>query len=290
MANNKVTLSQLRALEALLRTRSFSRAAEELNISQPSVSNQIRAMERYCGAPLINRLGHVVEPAPLADALWVKVQTVVSLARDIEQTVLEGRELTSGELRIGYSTYQYAIPIISSFVDRYPGIKIEALSMASMDLLVALNDARVDLAFITEQDPPAHLFARKLVETRVVLMLPPSHPLSGRGTISWQEVGGLKILRREKSSITRRIFDDAAQKAGITPRHLLDLGSWGSLRVAVEQGLGAGIALREEIESRDDVAIVEIDDPALRAGHYIVCRPDLVEVASVRALFDVAFA
>lgn len=285
MTAPRITLSQLRAFEALMRTRSFSRAAEDLNISQPSVSNQIRALERLCGAPLINRIGHAIEPAPLAQALTSKIRTAVSLTNDIERIILDGREMVSGELRVGYTTYQYAIPIIARFIDLYPGVQIDAISMASLDLLDALKTASIDVALVTAQHPPTDLFARKILETQIVLMAPRTHPLAGQSTVSWDDIRDVTILRRESASMTRAIFDAAAKEAGVSPKRFLSLGSWGSMRAAVESGMGTCVALREEIEHRDNVAVLEIDDPQLWANHYVVCRPELAPAASIQAFF-----
>ncbi len=290
MTRSRITLSQLRAFEALLRTKSFSKAAEDLSISQPSVSNQIRALERLCGAPLIHRIGHVIEPAPLAQALTSKIRTAVSLINDIERIILDGRDMVSGELRVGYSTYQYAIPIIARFVEHFPGVQIDAISMASLDLLEGLNSASIDVALITAQDPPEDLFARKILDTRIVLMAPKSHALARQRSVTWDEIRDVPILRRESASMTRVIFDAAAQRAGVSPRRFLSLGSWGSMRAAVESGMGTCIALREEIEHRDNVAVLEIDDPQLWASHYVVCRPELAPAASIQEFFKLALA
>lgn len=288
MANSRLTLSQLRAFEALLRTKSFSLAAKELNVSQPSLSNQIRALERLCGMPLINRIGHRIESTPLTLALLGKVRTVISLAHDIEQTILNGSALASGELRLGYTTYQYAIPILARFTRHYPGVRMDTISMASLDLIKALNEASIDVAMITAQDPPEGLFVEKLIDTQVVLMTPKDHPLARRKEIDWSELRDVPIIRREASSMTRVIFDTAARGAGMTLKNVMNLGSWGSMQAAVTAGMGCCIALLEEIEHQNSVGIVKIRDERLWARHYLACRPELAPAAGVQAFFHTA--
>ncbi|MEO0819833.1 MAG: LysR family transcriptional regulator [Pseudomonadota bacterium] len=281
----KVTISQLRILEAVARTRSFSKAAKELGITQPSVSTQLRALEKQSRAQLLVRNGHDIRPSRLARMALPKVRALVSLAEEVEGLLREQEALGSGLLRVGYSTYQYAMPTISRFMARYPGIKIEARSMASLDLLDLLDRGEIDAAFVTAQEAPEGLCSAKLFTCDIVLMLPADHALAGRGEADWHEIEALPLIRRERTSSTRILFDRAAARAGVKLSTVLDLGSWGSLRAAVEAGIGGCVALRGEVEPNDRVSVLTIRDPALWASHFVACASEMREVAAVDALF-----
>ena len=284
----KVTISQLRVLEAVARTGSFSSAAKELGIAQPSVSTQLRTIENQSRARLLARDGHNVTPTRLGSEVLPRVRAIVSLFGELEQMLAAERDLERGVLRIGYSTHQFSMPVISRFMEAHPAVKVEARSMASLDLIGLLDSGRIDVAFVTQESKPEKLISQRLRTDRIVLMAPLDHPLSGREHIAWKDLEAYPLIRREESSVTRVIFDDAAKRAGVELKIVLDLGSWGSLQAAVTAGIGCSVALEGEISAEDNVSILSIEDKALHASHYLSCAPEMRGVAAVAALFDTA--
>ena len=284
----KITISQLRVLEAVARTGSFSLAAKELGIAQPSVSTQLRAIEKQSRARLLARDGHSVSPTRLGQQILPKVRALVSLANELERILGEERALERGVLRIGYSTHQFSMPVISRFMATYPQVKVEARSMASLDLIDLLDRGRIDVAFITAPAPPDRFASQLLRTDDIVLMVPADHPLAGHEEVSWQDIKGYPLIRREESSATRTIFDEAARTAGVELKTVLDLGSWGSLKAAVMAGIGGCVVLMGEVEPGDRIATLRIRDDALRASHFLTCAQEMRSVAAVDALFRTA--
>lgn len=120
-------------------------------------------------------------------------------------------------------------------------------------------------------------------------MVPHGAQLARMERIGWSQIASLVLIRREEASGTRRAFDRMAARHGVAPRGTLDLGSWESMRSAVAQGLGVGIAMRGEIEPEDPrIAAIPLGPPALELGHYLTALPDLRRTAQVSALFDLA--
>lgn len=284
----KITISQLRVLEAVARTGSFSKAARELGIAQPSVSTQLRAIENQSRARILARNGHSVTPTRLGQEILPKVRALVSLANELERTLGEERELERGVLRIGYSTHQFSMPVISRFMTDFPQVKVEARSMASLDLIEMLDRGHIDVAFVTAPEPPAGFASEQLRSDDIVLMVPANHPLAGQESVSWSEMAGYPLIRREVSSATRSIFDAAAKEAGAELHTVLDLGSWGSLKAAVMAGIGSCVVMMGEVEPSERIAVLRIDDAALRASHFVACTPEMRPVAAVDALFQTA--
>ncbi len=286
----KITISQLRVLEAVARTGSFSKAAKELGITQPSVSTQLRTIEAQSRSRLLARDGHTVTPTRLGQLILPKVRALVTVANELERILSEARTLERGVLRIGYSTHQFAIPVISRFMAAHPGIKLEARSMASLDLIDLLDRGQIDAAFITAQTPPERFSAAELLRDEILLMIPATHPLAAAGRVGWEALAGLPLIRREETSATRQIFDRATRAAGVNLNTVLDLGSWGSLKSAVIAGIGGCVALGGEVEPDARIAVLRIADSGLWAGHYLACQPEMRAVAAVDALFATATA
>ncbi|TCP60512.1 DNA-binding transcriptional LysR family regulator [Rhodovulum bhavnagarense] len=285
-----LTVAQLRAVEAVARLGSFSAAAQELNVSQPSVSNHIAAAERLSRALLFNRQGHSIRPGPALEVLLPRIRALLALYADVERDLVAARDLAMGALRIGYSTYQIAMPVIGRFMQAHPGIEIEARALASADVLAGVEAGRLDIGFVTGREVPAGMQGWALVETPVVLVAPPDHPLADKGWADWAEIAELSLIQREKGSGTRQLFEGAAKLARIAPKTVLALGSWGSIVAMVREGLGLGVALAAELTKGDGLVPVRISEGRLTAQHFIICQKDMAHVAAVQAFVSLASA
>ncbi|WP_395174140.1 LysR family transcriptional regulator [Roseibium alexandrii] len=280
---NPLSLSQLRALEAVVRRGSFSAAAKEIGVSQPSISNHVHGLENRFKTRLIAKSGYSVSATPALEALLPKIRAILALTSDLESELLHQKELGAGELRIGYSTYQLAIPRISAFMARHPEITIEARALATRDILDLFDNGDIDIGFVTGREIPAGLDGELLVQTRIVIAAPTDHPLASKGAVSWKDVETLPLLQRESSSGTRKMFEAAATVAGIKPKTILALGSWGSIATLIRSGIGVGIAMEAEITDRDGCVAIPIDSPSLVANHYVVWQKDMAGVAAIEA-------
>ncbi|MGS4945955.1 LysR family transcriptional regulator [Meridianimarinicoccus sp. RP-17] len=281
-----LTLPQIRIIEAICRTGAVGAAARDLGVSQPTVSAQLRQIEDRYHLRLFQREGHRMLPGPVALSLLPRMRAALALVGEMETMLDRTSSLDAGRLSIGYSTHQFVMSLLSAFIARHPGLRIEARSQASADLLDLLRRGEIEAAFVTLPAPDPDLTALELRRDRIVLMMPVGHPLLARDALDWADVATVGLIRREASSGTRIVFDRAAQASGLPMRHLLDLGSWESLRGAVIEGIGCGIAMDGEIDPADtQISALPIRDPALEVGHFLVCLPEMRNVAPVAALF-----
>lgn len=283
----KLSINQMRAVEAVVRTGSFSVAAKELGISQPSVSNHLSALERHYNVQLVHRNGRKAEPTDACREVLSHIRSVLAMTDEIENALEGRRRLQSGSLRLGYSTYQFAMPILSSFMSRFPDVEIEARAMASHDLTPLLQDGIFDVVMITSKSKPKGVESIKMCTERVALVVPDGHPLLEMEKVVWQDVESYPLIQREKSSETRRVFEKAAQIAGVQLHTVLALGSWGSIVSSVHSGLGVGVTMGGEVGPSDRLNKIFIEDPELYLSHYIVCLPEMRAVAAINAVFDV---
>ena len=285
-----LSIAQLRAVEAVARLGSFSAAAKALGVSQPSVSNHVAAVERLSRALLFARSGHNVRPTPALEALLPRIRALLALHLDIERGLVSARDMAAGALRIGYSTFQLAMPLIGRFMQDHPGIEIEARSLASADVLAALQAGHLDIGFVTGRELPAGTRGAQLVETPVILIAPPEHPLARQGQAAWAEIAGLPLIQREKGSGTRQLFEGAARLERIELNTILALGSWGSIVAMVRAGVGLGVCLQAELSEGDGLVAVRIGEGRLTARHFIVHQEDMGHVAAVEAFVALACA
>lgn len=281
-----LSLSQLRAIEAVDRLGSFSLAARDIGVSQPSVSNHVQTVESHFGVKLFRRHRLGITSTPLLEELLPAIRAALSMTDDIAAQLSRRKELELGSLAIGYSTYQVAVPYMTRFMKAFPSIRVEARAMASHDLLPELERGQLDLCFITAREIPAHLVGREILSARLVLAVPPDHPFAARIQVDWTEIAGLPLIQREKSSGTRRIFEAAAKLARVELNTILGVGSWGTIVTMVRAGIGLGVALDAEIQPSDGLVAVLVNDRSLQARHYLVCLPEMQLVSPVRRFLD----
>lgn len=277
-----MTLSQLRAIEAVAQCGGFSAASKQLAMSQPSVSNHVQSVERYFNIRLFDRSSSNIEPTKQLLDMLPQIRMLLGLADDLEDQMAQYKELQQGALRICYSTYQLAIHHITAFMHHYPDIQLEARAMASHDILALLNDGLIDIGFITARECPAHLIGHELIETEIVLAVPKNHDLLERSPITWAEVSTLRLIQREMTSGSRRHFDHTAKLAQTPLNTRIALGSWGSIVEMVLAGSGIGVAMAAEVESCPDLDIVRIQDHRLKIKHFLAYQPQMQHVAAIK--------
>lgn len=289
MRRPELTLVQCAVLEAVARTGGVGAAARAIGLSQPSVSNHLSQIEGRLRTRLFDRDGHRFAPNERLRELLPRIRALLTIAGEID-AMLEGHgTLERGRLAIGYSTHQFVMDALARFIARHPGVRVEARSMGSHDLLDALRRGALEAAFVTLAAPEPGFECLELRREKVVLMLRREDPLAAAGPVGWDTVARLGLIRREAASGTRRVFDAAAAAQGLGLRTALDLGSWESMRAAVARGVGAGVAMAGEIEPDDPrIVAVPIAEPAPEVGHYLAALPELRGTAQVSALYAVA--
>ncbi|MCT4555181.1 MAG: LysR substrate-binding domain-containing protein [Pelagimonas sp.] len=286
----KISMKQLQALEAVARLGSFTVAAKELGVSQPTVSNLIYALEKQYECRLLDRSGAEIRPTPIFAAIRGHAKAIMAHQDALHRHLTEGRDLNSGMLRVGYTTYQLAMPVLADFVRSHPGVELTARSLATNDLLPILFNGEFDAGFITSIDVPSGLEGVAIAPAQIGLVVPENHALAGRDSVNWSDVAGLELIQREPSSGTRRVFEAAANLARVPIRTRLGLGSWGSILALVRSGVGVGVCFATEYAQEPDLRFLPINDSNLSATHFLVCLPAMRHTAAVARLFDLAMS
>jgi DNA-binding transcriptional LysR family regulator len=284
---SKMSLKQLQALEAVVRQGSFTLAAKELGVSQPTVSNLVYSLEQQYQCRLLDRSGSAITSTPLLNKIRGDIKALIALRDSIDTVLTSERDLHSGSFHIGYSTFQIAIPLISEFVREYPAVDVTARALATHDLLPLLYSGEFDVGLFTAKELPPDLAGVKISETRIGLIVPEDHPLAAAEAVSWQDVEPLKLIQREPTSSTRRIFDSAARLRGAKLTTILGLGSWGSIRTLVDSGVGVGVAAAQECDGEPGIRFVPIEDKNLIVGHFLACLPAMRQTAAVSSFFKI---
>ncbi len=281
-----MNLSQLRAFHAVATWRSFSAAAQRLGVSQPAVTQHIKSLEDRLGTRLFHRGGGGagVDLTPDGRALLPRARQVVMMVDDIGTELEQGRRLQKGFLTLGMCAPFVALPLVRRFAEQHPGVRLEIRLDNSERLLDALAASRIDAAVATVSEPRAEFVYQRLVEQRVLVLVPRQHPWAIAGAVAAEELAGTPFVLRENGSMTRRLFERGLGRIGIEVDVRLVLGSREAMKEAVATGFGAGIVLDREVGHDSRLAAVPIAGVEMRADECLVTLPEMAELGAVRAL------
>lgn len=241
---------QLQVFLAAAETLNFSRAAERLHLSQPSVTQHIQLLEAHFGVPLFLRAGRRVSLTEAGARLvpLAREMVMASIRTDEIMESLKGE--VHGELRIGCSTTpgKYVLPpLLADFMRLYP--RVEAVvNVTSRDrALRMLSDGRVHLALSSVFEYSSEIEFHRFITEPIVLITPPDHPWALRGEIEPDELMDMRFILREETSGTYAVLRDGLAKIGMnitTLNRVLTLGNSEAIAFAVQEGIGVGFVSR----------------------------------------------
>jgi DNA-binding transcriptional LysR family regulator len=287
-----VTLHQLRTFKAVADHRSFSAAAQQLGLSQPSVSYQVKELEAAVGLPLLDRRGRGVALTEAGHTLYGYVRQTLNLIDEAAVALEDLRGIRRGTLRVGASTTVgiYVMPAaLGAFKRSHPSlvISLEIGNRGQVQDGVLRND--LDLAVVgpTLDDPELQSVPFLFDELSVVA--PRGHPLAQRPQLRLQELRDEPFMMREAGSGTRWALEKAARRAGVKLAVGMELGSNGAIKHAVRGGLGLAVISRYatilERSSGDLVELPVSGFPIRRQWHIVYLRRRRV-AGAVQAFID----
>jgi DNA-binding transcriptional LysR family regulator len=221
----------------------FSRAAEELLLTQPAVTQQIKALEEEYGVPLFDRSGGKIALTPSGKVLLPFANRLKEVSEEAYAAVAHASGKLAGHLALGASQTigQYLLPaFIAGFLRENPRVSISAISGNTDEILQALSAHRIELALIEGPALRKDVHIEPFMEDHIVLVVPASHEWAGQD-VELAALVKAQLLMREFGSGSRRVVEKAFASAGISPKQLnirMELDSTESLLSAVEAGLG----------------------------------------------------
>jgi DNA-binding transcriptional LysR family regulator len=215
-----ITMRQLQVFEAVARHLSFTRAAEELHLTQPAVSMQVKQLESMVDLPLFEHLGKKIHLTEAGKAMVTHSRTMMSQLHDIERDINSLRGIEGGQLRICIaSTVNYfATRLLSKFCDKYKTVKISLDVTNREELIKRLEANEPDLALMGQPPEDLDVEARAFMENPLIIIAAPQHQLAKQKDIPITRMTDEVFVMREPGSGTRtamkRVFDDYGVRGG----------------------------------------------------------------------------
>lgn len=283
-------LHQLRYFLAVARHQHFSRAAQELHVAQPSVSQQIQKLERELGARLFDRTRRGVALTEAGAAFLPRAQGALEQLQEARLELEELSGLQRGHLAIGSppSAGTHLLPAaLAAFHRRHPGISTSFRQAGSLALLDLVRAGELDLAVIILPVEQPQLETRPLMTEELVLAVPPDHPLRQAAAVRLRDLAGEPFVLYQEGYDLRQVMLEACRRAGFEPRVSVDGGEMDSVPRFVAAGLGFSIIPRMVADGMGEPPWVPISEPRLTRTLGVAWRRDRYQSAASRAFLTV---
>ena len=241
---------RLVVFRAVAEQRSFRKAAEELYLTQPAVSLQVKALESDLGVQLFDRSGTSAQLTPAGEVLLEHSRRVRKLLAHAEHKIAALSGNHAGQLTLGASTTiaQYVLPrMLGEFCAKNPRVFPALISSNTEGIVEAVREGRVTLGFIEGPPRSREVQTEPFLRDELLLIAPAAHEWAELPSIHCGELAGAPLLMRERGSGSRRIVEIALDRHGIKKRALniaMELDSTEAIKSAVEAGLGVGFVSR----------------------------------------------
>lgn len=272
---NQATLHQLKVFEAAARHGSFTRAAEELFLTQPTISMQIKQLKKSVGLPLFEQVGKRLYLTEAGKELFATCRQIFDTMAQFEMKVADLKGLKQGQLRLAViTTAKFFIPrLLGPFCQLYPGIDI-SLQVTNHEGMIERMTSNLDDLYIMTQIPEnLDVTHRQFLENPLVVLAPVNHPLAKQKNIPIQALSDETFIMREPGSGTRRAVQKLFDEKEVDVHVKLELGSNEAIKQAIIGGLGVSVLSRHTLISaseRSEITILDVEHFPIRRNWYFV--------------------
>ena len=251
-------IHQLRVFLSVYKKRSFTKASEELHLTQPTVSDHIKTLEEELDCVLFDRLGRMIKPTKEAEVLFIHSSEILERIGHLREAVGNMRKEVAGELIIGASTIPgtYLLPrAVADFRKEYPSVFYQVIVSDSREIMEKILDHELILGIVGTRVPHKDLHYQPLLDDELIVVAATS--LMQKQSVTLREFIGMSMVLREEGSGTRKEMEKNLEGKGISLEGLKVAGYFSStdaVKQAVKAGLGISIlsrfAVEEEVKHR----------------------------------------
>lgn len=269
------TLHQLKVFETAARHGSFTRAAEELFLTQPTVSMQIKQLTKTVGLPLFEQVGKRLYLTDAGRELYATCREIFDKLSEFEMKVAELKGMKQGRLRLAtISTTKYFVPrLLGPFCQLYPGIDISLEVTNHERILERLSDNQDDIYILSQPPEDFDINCYPFVENPLVVLAPRHHPLVQEKNIPLSRLNGEPFIMREPGSGTRKAVQKLFEEHKISVKVRLDLGSNEAIKQAIAGGLGISVLSVHTLAlegTNGPLAILDVEGFPIERYWYVV--------------------
>lgn len=286
----QATLHQLKVFEAAARNGSFTRAAEELFLTQPTVSMQVKQLTKAVGLPLFEQVGKRLYLTEAGQELFATCREIFERLSQFEMTVADLKGMKQGKLRLAViTTAKYFVPrLLGPFCQLYPGIDISLQVTNHSRIVERLKENLDDLYIMSQLPENLDISFQQFLDNPLVVLAAANHPLANEKNISLERLGEEPFILREPGSGTRTAVQKLFDEQGITLKVKLELGSNEAIKQAIAGGLGVSVLSRHTLTSdrNSDITVLDVEHFPIRRYWYMVYPTGKQMSVVARTYFD----
>src|SRR3977135_2613634 len=287
----ELTIRQLRALATVQKTRSVTAAANQLHLTQPAVTLQLRNLQALAGLPLIQRTGNGMLLTDAGQEVLTLCERVEAAISDCETSLEMIAGKTAGRISIGaVSTAKYFVPFaISGFSKLHPNIDLKLTIGNRQETSAALRGYELDFAIMGRPPVGIDMNVHLIGDHPHVIIAPTAHRLARKSRIALSELGNETFLTREPGSGTRGLMEQLFETAGIRPKIGLAMSSNETIKQAVIAGLGIAFISAHTVATELDerrLVTLDVDGLPIVRQWFALSRKDKVLLPPAQAMLD----
>ncbi|WP_019119575.1 LysR family transcriptional regulator, partial [Brevibacillus massiliensis] len=282
-------IRQLHYFMAVCEEMHFTKAAEKIGVSQPTLSQQIRALEDELHMPLFDRIGKKIALTEAGTLLFSYGTQILDTLQNVKDSIADLRHIQSGTIKVGImpSDLDYRITqLIIDFYHAFPKVKL--MVIASIDIMRQVLESEVDIGIGTNVQPNDRLVTIPLCREEYVLTVSERHPLANRTSIDLDELRGLPMVMYPEGFMGRDLVEESVRKHGFQLNSILETSSATSILNLVKANIGATVQPYPLIRQINDPVLrtIRIKDDAPSRSLAIIYRSDRYLSQAAKAFME----
>jgi aminoethylphosphonate catabolism LysR family transcriptional regulator len=279
--------TQIRSFHAVAKIGSFTGAAKNLNVSQPTITEQVKDLEATYGIELFNRAHRKANLTAAGRVLFEITKRLFVIVGETDTFLKAAGYYGSGHLRISSVLPFFIIDMITAFHEYYPKIKISVTAGNSTTTLQELLAYDSDVGVLSDHQSDHRLYTRVHDTHLIVAIVNSDHPWAERKSIHLKELHEQTMVLREVGSNTRSAFEAATISAGVSPNVIMDIASGEAVREAVAKGHGIGVIGELALPYDPRLKVLHFSDVEMKVNRYLACLNERRNELLVNAFFNV---
>ncbi|KQK28905.1 LysR family transcriptional regulator [Bosea thiooxidans] len=279
---------QLRAFHQVALSGGFSRAARDLNLTQPALSDQVRRLEEAYDVALFSRQHRQVALTPAGTRLLAVTHRLFDAEAQALELLQEERALRAGALRIVADSVQHVLHVLPPFRARYPGIRISIQAGNTRSIVEALANYEADIGVIGEPVDERPFEVLALNVSAVVAFAARTHPAADRPSLSLADLAQWPLIMREQGSRTRQMLEQQALALGIELPFAIEAEGREAVREIVATGAGIGFVSEAEFTPDPRLVMIRLASVPIRMHEKLICLRERKGSKAIHAFFGAA--
>lgn len=252
----------LRSFHAVAKTGSFTLAAEYLSVGQPTVSEQVNALEKTFSVELFHRRGRYIEMSSAGQKLYAITQGLFGQEDEAVQLLQSFKQRKNGMLRLGAVSPPIAMNLTYELMQRHPDIELETSFSSEKETLARLFNFDIDVAILALSEFDERFHTRLYHRYPIIAVVRDDHPWASQSQVHISEISREKWVMREQSARTRQLVEESCKRLDIDLNRVMQLNSREAIVHAIVKGIGIGfVSAVEYAETPGTTPITFVDHP-----------------------------